>query len=462
MFSAQTYVERRKRLRDQLGSGVVLLPGNGESPMNYPDNPYRFHQDSSFLYFFGLDFPGLAGVIDIDEGREIVFGNELTLDDVIWMGPQPPLTERCEAVGITDVVGLGSLEAFFRGVGERKRAVHHLPPYRADGVAWLQELLGATASEIRDCASVPLIRAVVEQRSTKTAEEVAEIEKALDTVHEMQTTAMRMARPGLVEREIAGVMEGIAIARGGRLSFPTIFSVHGETLHNHHHENVMQEGDILISDSGAESLSHYAADITRTIPVSGRFDARQRDVYSIVHAAHQAAVAASKPGVEYRDVHALACRTIAAGLADLGLMKGDPEESVPAGAHTLFMPHGLGHMMGLDVHDMEGLGEDHVGYTDAIRRNPAFGFRSLRLGRALEPGFVITVEPGLYFIPELIDKWRSEGKNAQFIDYDALESFRDFGGARIEDDVLITEDGSRILGRPIPRTIEEVEAAASA
>ena len=462
MFSPQTYVARRKRLIDDVQTGIILLLGNEESPMNYTDNTFRFRQDSSFLYFFGLDAPHLAGVIDVDSGEEIVFGDDLTMDMIIWMGPQPPLAGKCEAVGVQRTLAYSALGAFLRKAQEQRRPLHFLPQYRGENVVRMQELCGMSLAQVAEGPSAELIRAVVAQRSIKSAEEVAEIERAVDICHEMHTTAMRMTRPGVVEQEVAGVLEGIALSHGGCISFPIIFSIHGETLHNHYHGNVMEKGDIAICDAGAETGMHYAGDITRTTPVGGRFDPRQRECYEIVLASQLQAIEAVRPGVEFRDVHRLAGEVLAEGLVGLGLMKGDVKEAVRAGAHTLFFQCGLGHQMGLDVHDMEGLGEDYVGYTDTIQRNPMFGFRSLRLGRALEPGFVITVEPGLYFIPALIDQWRAEKKLAQFINYDAVETFRDFGGIRLEDDLLVTEDGYRVLGPPIPRTVEEVEALASA
>ncbi len=457
MFSPETYTERRKQLRARIGSGVILMPGNEESSMNYPDNTFRFRQDSAFLYFFGLDEPHKAGVIDLDEGCDIVFGDDVTMDEIIWMGPQPPLADEAAKAGVGETKPWSELATYIAKARAAGRTVHYLPPYRGETVLLLHALLGDTVDEVRAGASLPLVHAVVEQRAVKSDEEVAQIEMALDISYAMHTTAMRIARPGMVEREVAGVVDGITLAHGGRNSFPTIFTVHGETLHNHHHHNVMSDGDIVIHDSGAESPLHYASDITRTFPVGGKFDARQRDVYSIVLSSQLRAIEAIRPGIEYRTVHTLASEVLAQGLCDLGLMKGDVKEAVRAGAHALFFQCGLGHLMGLDVHDMEGLGEDHVGYDETIQRNPMFGFRSLRLGRTLRTGFVVTVEPGLYFIPALIDQWKAENKLAEFIDYEAVESYRDFGGVRIEDDVLVTADGYRVLGRPIPKTIEEVE-----
>ncbi len=448
-------------MRSDVGSGLILLMGNDESPMNYPDNPYHFRQDSSFLYFFGLDCPGLAGVIDIDEQTECVFGDDITVNEIIWMGPQPPLKKKCVEIGVAGSAPSDKLGAILRIALEKGRTIHILPQYRGDTVLKIAGLLGIQPAKIGDFVSEQLIKAIVAQRSIKSDEEIREIEFALDIAYEMQTSAMKMAKPGVYERELAGAMEGIALSRGGHLSFPMIFSVHGETLHNHYHGNLMKAGNIAVNDSGAETAMGYASDITRTIPISGKFTQRQREIYEIVFDAQKQSIEAVAPGVEFRSVHRLAGRILVSGLKDLGLVKGDIDEAVDAGVHTLFFQCGLGHMMGLDVHDMEGLGEDYVGYTDTIKRNPAFGWRSLRLGKALEPGYVITVEPGIYFIPELIDRWKAENKCASFINYDAVEKYKDFGGIRIEDDILVTESGHRELGKPIPRTIEEVEQASS-
>ena len=461
MFAPNVYIERRKRLRSDIGSGLILFLGNEQSCMNYPDNQYPFRQDSSFLYFFGLDCPGLAAVIDIDQGAESVFGDDLTVDDIIWAGSQPPLDEKCQEAGISETAGLDQLQLVLERAIAQERKIHLLPQYRPENILKIQQLLAIHPAVIQDHVSESLIQAVVAQRSIKSDDEIAQIEAALDMSYEMQTTAMKMSRPGIYERQVAAVMEQIVLSHAGSLSFPTIFSIHGETLHNHYHGNMMNAGDIAVNDSGAQTPLGYASDITRTIPVSGKFSQRQKEIYAIVLDAQNKAIEAAKPGVEFRNVHRLASEVLVSGLKDVGLVKGDVAEAVQAGVHALFFQCGLGHMMGLDVHDMEGLGEDYVGYTDTIKRNPEFGWRSLRLGKALEPGFVITVEPGLYFIPELIDRWKTEQKNADYVNYDALEKYRDFGGIRIEDDVLITEEGSRMLGKPIPRTIEEVEAMSS-
>ena len=455
MFAKETYIQRREWLRTQVQSGLILLLGNDESPMNYAANTYPFRQDSTFLYFFGLDQPGLAAVVDVEEGTECVFGDDPTVEDIVWTGPVPLLRDRCERVGVTRTAPSQELKGVLTKAVRRKRMIHFLPQYRADN-AWKIERFCGTA-----VPSERLIRAVVEQRSIKSPEEIEQIEVALGITRKMHILAMHEARPGRLEREVAGMMEDFALSSGVRLAFPAILSVHGETMHNPFYGNILKKGDIVVNDSGAESPLHYASDITRTIPVGGRFSPRQKEIYSIVLDAQSKALGLAKPGVEWREVHRQTAVALMEGLKGLGLIKGDPEEAVGAGAHTMFFPCGVGHMMGLDVHDMEPLGEDYVGYTDTVRRNPEFGWRYLRLAKAIEPGFVITVEPGIYFIPQLIDQWRAEGKCRQFINYDKVESYRDFHGMRIEDDIVVTADDCRVLGRPIPKAIEEVEAMAS-
>jgi len=457
MFGPDVYVERRSRLKEQIQSGLILFLGNEESPMNYPDNQYSFRQDSSFLYYFGLNFSSLAAIIDVDRDKEIIFGDDLTVDDIIWTGPQPALSERAQEVGVHETASVDKLKVVLEKTVQQGGKIHFLPQYRPENVLKIERLLGIHPTTIQDNISETLIRAVVAQRSLKSKEEIEQIEAALDVSYEMQTAAMKMSRPGMLEMEVVGAIEGIAISRGCRLAFPTIFTIHGETLHNHYYGNVMSAGDIAINDSGAETGLGYAGDITRTIPVSGNFSQRQKEIYTIVLNAQEKAIEEIKPGVEFRNVHRLACKVLASGLKEIGLMKGDIEEAVDAGAHTLFFQCGLGHMLGLDVHDMEGLGEDYVGYTDTIKRNPEFGWRSLRLGRALEANFVVTVEPGVYFIPELISRWWLQKKNSQYINYDMVKKYEDFGGLRIEDDVLVTENGHRVLGKKIPKTIDEVE-----
>ena len=441
-----------------IGSGLILIMGNDLSPMNYIDNTYHFRQDSNFLYYFGLDHPQLAGFIDIDKNREIIIGHELTIDDVIWSGPQPSLPERAQQVGVPSTATFEQLGNLLKGAKEDGRVVHYLPPYRMDNKILMSQWLDISLKDLKENASIQLIKAVVKQRSVKTEEEIAEMEKALQTTHDMHVAAMRDARPGMREAVLTGRVHGIAVSGGGDLAYPVILTVDGHVLHNHYHGNELQEGQMVLGDFGAETSSHYAGDITRTFPVSKQFTAQQKEIYEIVLDAEVSCIEALKPGIKYRDVHLQAGKIIASGLKDLGIMKGDVDEAVAAGAHALFFPHGLGHMIGLDVHDMEDLGEDYVGYTDAILRSKQFGFRSLRMGRMLEPGFVLTVEPGCYFIPDLIDIWKAENKFTDFINYDRLEAYRDFSGVRIEDNVLITEDGHKILGPSIPKTVTEVEA----
>lgn len=458
MFAKDTYIRRRERLRTQMRSGIVLLPGNDESPMNFAANTYPFRQDSTFLYFFGLDLPGLAAILDLDEGTDCVFGSDPDFEEMVWTGPQPLLRDRCEQVGVAHASPIDKLEEVLSRIIRQKRIVHFLPQDRPENILKIWRWLAITPDVIQRRVSEPLVRAVVQQRSVKSPEEIEQIEAALAISHEMHTTAMRLTRPGVVEREVVAAMEAIATSRGVRTAYPCVFSMHGETLHNPCHENVLKAGDIVVNDSGAESPLHYASDITRTIPVSGKFSQRQREVYSIVQTAQDRCLAAAKPGVEWRLVHRMASVALMEGLKELGIVKGDPQEAVAAGAHTLFFPCGVGHMMGLDVHDMRTLGEDYVGYTDTIRRNPDFGWRSLRLAKPVEPGFVVTVEPGIYFIPHLIDRWKAEHQCEQSIDYSRLNTWRDFHGVRIEDNILITEDGCRILGPHIPKSIEDIEA----
>ena len=461
LFPAATYIERRKRLKEDVNSGILLFLGNEQSPMNYPDNPFAFRQDSNFLYFWGIDLPGLAAVIDIDQNHEIVFGGEITLEDIIWSGPQTTLREHCLSIGAEDLRTPDQLETVLKEASGKNRDIHFLPQYRADNLIKVQQLLDHDATAANRYISPAFIKAVVNQRSVKTPEEIREIEAALEVTYEMQTLAMKMSKPGMYEREVAGAMAGRAYSMNHSApAYPIIFTTRGQILHNPHHKNLMRAHDLVINDCGCESAMHYASDITRTFAVGGRFTGLQKEMYSIVLKAQINAVESVRPGVEYREIHIKTAKSITTDLIELGLMKGDADEAVASGAHALFNPAGLGHMLGLDVHDMEDLGEDYVGYTDSIQRNPQFGINRLRLARQLEPGFVITVEPGLYFIPELIDRWKSERKFEEFINYAELEAYRDFGGIRIEDDILVLEDGQRVLGKPIPKTILEVEELA--
>ena len=461
MFEASTYVERRRQLRERIGSGVILFVGNDLTPMNYTDNPYPFWQDRSFLYYWGLDEPGLVGLLDADSGEAILFGHDPTIDEVVWTGPQPSIASKAERIGATGAAQIEELPERIGALNAAGRQIHLLPLYRAASRIAVADWLGIPVGEIDKTISRPFVEAVVDQRIIKTAEEIEETEKAMAITRAMHLEGMRVARPGVAEWEVAGAVEGMALRLGGRLSFPIICSKHGETLHNHHYPNTLSAGDIVVLDTGGVSPSGYAGDITRTLPIGGRFDERQSVIYELVLEAEVRSIEAVRPGVRYLDIHLAACRILADGLTDLGIMKGDPAEAVAAGAHALFMPHGLGHMMGLDVHDGEGLDENYVGYGTELERSSQFGLASLRLGRSLQPGFVLTVEPGLYFIPALIDRWQADGMHTSFIDYDVLDSWTDLGGVRVEDDVVVTADGGRVLGEPIPKLIEEVEALLS-
>ena len=458
MFETSVYKIRRARLKEKVKSGLVLILGNGEAPANYTDNTYKFRQDSSFLYFFGLNQPGFAGVIDIDSGDEYIFGNDVDMDDIIWMGPQPSVKDMAARVGVSKTAPFARLADCMKTAISQGRRIHFLPPYRFRNMLLLEELLGIRPALVKNYASLELIKAVVDLRSVKEPCEIEEITKACNIGYEMHTAAMRNCKPGVKEQYIAGLIEGIAASYGSMVSFPVILSQNGETLHNHDHSQILQEGRMMLTDAGAEEVSHYCSDFTRTVPVGGKFLTRQKEVYNIVLAANNKAIEIAKPGVTYQYVHLEVCKVLAQGLKDLGLMKGDVNEAVAAGAHALFMPHGLGHMMGLDVHDMEDLGQIYVGYDDETRPIDQFGTSSLRMGRRLQEGFVITDEPGCYFIPALIDQWRAQGMHKEFLNYDKIETFKDFGGIRLEDDILIIPGGSRFLGdKRTPITVEEVE-----
>ncbi len=458
MFSANTYVERRSKLKSKIKSGILLIPGNEEAPMNYPANSYTYRQDSTFLYYFGLDRDGLFAVIDVDNDKDLIFGYDYTIDDIVWMGPQPKISESAQKVGVSETYPLEKLDEFIKDAKASGRVIHYLPQYRFQNMIRLEKLLGTKSYEINNHRSEEFTIAVIEQRSVKSKEELNEINYALDISYEMNTAAMKLAQPGKKEREIYGALNGIANSMGRGVSFPVICSVHGETLHNHHYDNTLSDGDLLLIDSGAESLLHYASDITRTFPVNGKFTNKQKEIYNIVLSSQLKAIESVKPGIRFREVHLKAAEVIANGLKNLGLMKGDPKEAVANGAHALFFPHGLGHAMGLDVHDLEALGENLVGYDKDTKRSDQFGLAYLRFAKDLQPGYVLTIEPGIYFIPELIDKWKSENKFTEFINYDKVEAYKDFGGIRIEDDIVVTDSGCEVLGnKPIPKTIDEVE-----
>jgi len=456
----ETYMRRRQQLKHDVQSGLLLFLGNDEVGMNYADNTYRFRQDSTFLYFFGLDYAGLAAIIDVDNDREIVFGNDLTIDDIVWTGMQPSVSDRCRSVGISDSRPLSQLSIYISNARAKSQPIHFLPPYRGDHRVWLWELLDVEPKAQPMQASIPFIKAIVSQRNYKDDEEIRLIEESVDLSTEMHLAAYRTVRPGMHESQVAAVVEEVACRHGNALSFPTIATVQGQVLHNHGFIHDMKDGDIFLLDAGAETKNHYAGDLSSSMPVGDRFTQRQAEVYEIHLRSFQAAVEKLLPGLPFREAHIAAATEIARGMKELGLMKGDPAEAAESGAYALFFPCGLGHMVGLDVHNMENLGEQYVGYAEGQQKSTQFGFKSLRLARPLEKGFVFTVEPGIYFIPELIDKWEAEHQFADFICYDKLGPWRDFTGLRNELNYVMTDSGARLLGTiKKPMTIEEVYAA---
>ncbi|MDR2936409.1 MAG: aminopeptidase P family protein [Rikenellaceae bacterium] len=460
MFDTQTYVARRNALREKVQHGLVVLPGNNESPMNYAANGYRFRQDSNFRYFFGIDRAGFVGVMDVEEGTDCLYADNCDMDDIIWMGPQPTVQQLGEQVGVRRTFALSELQKTIQRAIRYGRKIHFLPPYREENRQMLSNLIGIKSGSLVNYVSELLIRSVVALREIKSAAEIDEIDKACDIGYLMHTEAMRLCRPGIYEREVAGAIEGVATIYGNGVSFPSIVSQNGETLHNHYHGNKLAAGRLLLIDAGVESATGYSSDFTRTIPVDGRFTSGQKAVYELVLEVNNRSTAMIKKGVTYRSVHLASAKILAAGLKELGLMKGEVDDIVANGAQALFMPHGLGHQMGLDVHDMEDLGERFVGYDQEVERSTQFGLGSLRMGRKLCAGHVLTVEPGVYFIPELIAKWKREKINDSFINYPAVEKYIGFGGIRIEDDVVVTADGCRRLGKQrVPVTVAEVEAA---
>jgi Xaa-Pro aminopeptidase len=461
MFPPKTFADRRAALARTVGDGLVVLLGNGEAPMNYPANAYPFRQDGAFLYYTGLDAPGLALALDAETGRATLYGPDPTLDDVVWEGPLPSLADRAARAGVEQTAPPDRLADDVRRAQGAGRQVHVLPPYRGAGRLRLADVLGVAPDAVGP--SEALLDAVIAQRLVKSDAEVGEIERSLEVAAAMHRLAMRMAQPGRTEREIAGAMEGLALGRGSYPSFPIILTRRGEVLHGHPSDAVLETGDLLLADAGAVAPgTRYASDVTRVAPVGGAFSDRQRAVVEVVLDAQAAGIEACRPGALFRDVHRLASVRLAEGLTSLGLMTGDPEEAVEAGAHALFFPHGLGHPLGLDTHDLEGLGEDRVGYGDEVQRSDQFGTRSLRYGRRIDAGHVMTVEPGVYVIGPLIEQWRAEGRHAAFVDYDEVDRWRGAGGVRIEDDVLVTDGAPRVLGPEIPKAPADVEAAVRA
>lgn len=458
MFKKEIYQARRNRLKQQIGAGLVLLPANSESPYTGPGCSFPFRQDSSFLYFCGVNRPDDVLLIDVEAGTDTLFGTEASGDAIFWTGLQPSLADECQKSGIGHNAPISKLPQVLAKARNSGRKVHLLPPYRAEVSLKLQQLLQLPLEQIPTLVSQPLIQAVIQQRSIKDEFEIKEIETAVNIARQMHTTAMLMAMPGAHEQDIKGVIEGLAVSKSGSLSFQPIVTTRGDVLHNPRYTNTLENGKLLIVDAGADSPLRYSSDITRTIPVGRTFTRMQRSIYEIVLKANLEAIAAVKPGVPFRTIHLQAALTIACGLKDLGIMKCDPEAAVQEGAHALFFPHGLGHMMGLDTHDMEALGEEAVGYGDQYTRSPQFGLNYLRLAKPLAAGNVITIEPGIYLISPLIAAWKQENKHASFINYNQVDHFLGMGGVRIEDDILVTESGSQVLGKPIPKTIREIES----
>lgn len=461
MFDKKTYVSRRAKLKELVKNGIIILFGNNESPCNYPSNGYYpFRQDSSFLYYFGLNRDGLVGVIDIDNNTETLVGNDIDIEDIVWYGSVDSVRDMADSVGVAETAPMKSLKTICNDAMRQKRRIHFLPPYRYDIKLQIFDLLGIHPGQQKESASMELINAVVKMRSTKEQQEIEELERAATIGYKMHTTAMRLTKPGLTEKYICGQVDGVAHSYGAMVSFPTIFSQHGEIMHGNPSMAVLESGRLALCDAGAETINNYCSDNTRTYPVNGKFTQRQLEIYSIVEACHDYVLDVAKPGVKYMDVHFAVCRLMTERLKELGLMKGDTDEAVAAGAHAMFLPHGLGHMMGMDVHDMENLDQINVGFDEETRpRLDQFGTNCLRMGRRLEEGFVVTDEPGIYFIPALIDDWKASGHCAEFLNFDKIETYKDFGGIRLEDDVLITKDGCRFIGKErIPYHPKDVEA----
>ncbi|MBS2101045.1 aminopeptidase P family protein [Carboxylicivirga linearis] len=456
MFKKETYINRRQQLAQDVEKGIILFIGNSESPMNYADNTYHFRQDSSFLYFFGINHPDVAAIVDAESGESIVYGNDYTIDDIVWMGDQPTIASRSAQSGVTQSGTIDQLKADLQKAQSQGRKIHFLPLYRAESQIKLFQWIGILPEQVKEKASLELIKAVIKQRNYKSEEEIVEIEKAVNTTVDMHLAAMRIARPGMQEAEVAAEVERIAIAAGGQISFPVIGTINGQTLHNHYHGNTLKEGGMFLLDAGAETAMGYAGDMSSTFPVNKTFSSEQKEIYQVALNSHNKAIELLKPGVPFKDIYFESAREIMRGMKDLGFVTGDIEEGIAEGAHAMFFPCGLGHMMGLDVHDMEDLGEQYVGYHKEAK-STQFGLKSLRLARKLEPGFVLTIEPGIYFIPQLIDLWKNEKRFQKYLNFTKLEQFKNFGGCRNEEDFLITETGARLLGKPLPKSIEDVE-----
>jgi len=457
MFKASTYSERRKVLKETLKSGLVLLLGHEEAPMNYKDNPYHFRQDSTFLYYFGISNASLAGVIDVDNDKDIIFGDENSIDDIVFMGPLPTIKDRAELSGVYDTRPYAELDTYIKSAIRKKQHVHFIPLYRGESKIELMELTGIMPREVEAKSSVELVNAIIKQREYKTEEEIVQIEQAVDVTVDMHVAAMKVARPGMTEAEVAAEVHRVALAANGNISFPIIATINGQTLHNHYHGNTIKEGDLFLIDAGYENEMGYAGDLSSTFPVSKSFTSLQKDIYNMTLDSHRASIDALGVGIPFKNAHIAAAKVIAEGMKSLGLFKGNVDDIVETGAYAMFFQCGTGHMMGLDIHDMENYGEVYVGY-EGKAKSTMFGYKSLRLAKPLQPGHVFTIEPGIYFIPELMDLWQGECRFKDFINYDKLQAYRNFGGIRNEEDLVMTAEGAKILGKKKPMTVEEVEA----
>ena len=467
MFSKDVYARRRQTLVAKMADsaaegkrGIALFIGNTEAPAQYKDNCYKFRQDSTWLYFFRIDQPLYAAIIDLDNGNETVFANDVEIGDIIWMGPQPSVASVAASVGVEKSAPYTDLNAAVAKVLAEGRPVHFVKPSRYYNTMKIASLLGCGTDEVAGRFSLALTKAIISMRLVKEDCEIEVIDDACNLGYEMHTVARNSIGPGIIEQEIVGKMDGVTLSKGWGVSFPTILTQHGETLHNHLHDKIIEPGKLMVIDAGAESNVHYASDFTRTYPTSGKFTAKQREIYQIVCDCNEFAFSMTRPGISYREVHLKTMHLMLEELRALDIVRGDVQDMVEAGIAGLFMPHGLGHNMGLDVHDMEDYGENYVGYDDDQSRSPQLGLGSLRMARKLVPGNVITDEPGIYFIPAHIEKWKSEKTDQGFVNYSKLESYYDFGGIRLEDDVLVTADGARRLGKErLPISPDDVEAA---
>ena len=454
MFEKIFYENRRKKLKENFKSGLIVIMGNNFSPLDCEDNTYPFIQDATFRYYFGLNHNGLVGVIDIDNNVDIIFGNDYTMSDIIWMGKQKYLKDIAKEVGVDKFIEKEELKSYLKN----RENIRFTNQYKADNIMYLSSILDINPLEFDNYTSFDLVKAIIKQRNIKDKFEIEEIEKAVNITAEMHLTAMKKVKAGMKEYELVAEVEKMPKKYNAYYSFQTILTKNGQILHNHNHLETLKDGDIVLLDCGALNDEGYCGDMTTTFPVSGKFSEKQKIVHNIVNDMFETAKNNCRAGITYKELHLKACKVLTENMKKLGLMKGDVEEAVKVGAHALFMPHGLGHMMGMTVHDMENFGEVNVGYEDGEKKSSQFGLSSLRLAKKLEVGNIFTIEPGIYFIPELFEKWKKEKLHEEFLNYDEIEKYMDFGGIRMERDILIEENGeSRILGEKFPRTADEIE-----